>query len=414
MRISSFEIHRQASAQLQSLGADVARTQLHISSGKRIVDPSDDPVGAAKAIQIKQSMGDIDRYLKNVDRVDVALSLEDSVLASVTEVLHRIEELTIQAGSGIQTDEDREFIANEMRVRYEELVSLANTRSADGQYLFAGFKSNAPPFEANAQSVQYLGDSGQRQLQIGRGQSIAASDAGNLIFMRGDNSEIKASGNNHLVFPEDQNASLGSINVIDQELASAFAPEKLVIQFRPLSEGGGLPNFSIVRQSDQQPIDGFVNFPFQSGVPVTVAGFSFSVDGTPTEGDRFVVEPHQQQGILETVRRIAFGLDINSTGDTEIDAQTRQGLINSTLSGLEAGLTNVLETRTSIGARLNTMDAVASLHQDVKIQMQDVLSRIQDLDFAKAVSDLTYQSFVLQAAQQSFVRISGLSLFNAL
>jgi len=46
--------------------------------------------------------------------------------------------------------------------------------------------------------------------------------------------------------------------------------------------------------------------------------------------------------------------------------------------------------------------------------MQDVLSRIQDLDFAKAVSDLTYQSFVLQAAQQSFVRISGLSLFNAL
>ena len=60
------------------------------------------------------------------------------------------------------------------------------------------------------------------------------------------------------------------------------------------------------------------------------------------------------------------------------------------------------------------MDAVKDMHQELSLQLQEVLSEIEDLDFAEAVSNLSYQSFILEAAQQSFVRINGLSLFNSL
>jgi len=42
------------------------------------------------------------------------------------------------------------------------------------------------------------------------------------------------------------------------------------------------------------------------------------------------------------------------------------------------------------------------------------VSKLTDLDYNKAISDLTFQQTALQAAQQSFAKVSGLSLFNFL
>ena len=55
-----------------------------------------------------------------------------------------------------------------------------------------------------------------------------------------------------------------------------------------------------------------------------------------------------------------------------------------------------------------------SLHQDVEVVSKDLLSKLQDIDYTQAISQLDMQTFVLQAAQQSYAKISGLSLFNSL
>jgi flagellar hook-associated protein 3 FlgL len=411
MRISSFEIHRQASNQLQQLGADVARTQQQISSGKRIVDPSDDPVGAARAVELKQALGVRNQYLANANAADNALSLEDSILAQVSNLINRVQELTIQAGSGVQTQEDRGYIAAEIESRFAELVSLVNTRDSDGQYVFAGFKSDTVPFQVNGDSITYNGDSGQRGIQIDQGQVVSLNDPGDRIFMRVDSANVHASVKPVLVDPDSNNAAAGSVKVIDAALAEDFYPDRLVVEFRPPEEAGGVPNYSVLRMSDQRPIEGLVNIPFASGAPIQSQGLAFTINGNPVEGDRFVIETTRQQGLLDTVRRIATGLN-------EVDAVSQpdefRGLIDTTIEGLQNGLNNILEARAELGARLNTMDATRNLHEDVSLQLREVLSGIEDLDFAEAVSDLSYQSFILEAAQQSFVRINGLSLFNVL
>ncbi len=411
MRISSFEIHRQAAEQLQALGADVARTQQQISSGKRIVDPSDDPVGAARVVELKQEMGARDQYLRNADAADAALSLEDSVLQQTTELLQRVQELTLQAGSGVQTAEDRRFLAAEIEARFDELVSLVNTRGPDGQYIFAGFRSDQPPFEVDGENIRYVGDSGQRQIQVDNGQLVYMNDPGDRIFMNVKNDNVNATATSLPLVAGEENGAISALDVVDQELAAAFLPDRLIVEFRPVSEAGGAPNYTVRRQSDQRPVDGLVNVPYQSGGAITAAGISFQITGSPQEGDRFVVATNQQQGLLETVQNIAEGL---KSVDAIAQPDAFRQLIDTTVQGLDEATTNVLEVRAEIGARLNTMDAVKDMHQELSLQLQEVLSEIEDLDFAEAVSNLSYQSFILEAAQQSFVRINGLSLFNVL
>ena len=70
--------------------------------------------------------------------------------------------------------------------------------------------------------------------------------------------------------------------------------------------------------------------------------------------------------------------------------------------------------RSRIGGRLNTLDSIQALHADVDGASKAVLSELQDLDFAEALSRLSLESFILEAAQKSFARISSISLFSQL
>ena len=123
MRISSYQVHTQATNQLQTLGAQAAATQQQIAQGKRLVNPSDDPIGAARVIRINQELAAREQYLVNADAAEVQLGLTDSVLKQMESLIQRMQELTLQAGSGVQTPEDRTFIAQEIFERFEELMA---------------------------------------------------------------------------------------------------------------------------------------------------------------------------------------------------------------------------------------------------------------------------------------------------
>ena len=70
--------------------------------------------------------------------------------------------------------------------------------------------------------------------------------------------------------------------------------------------------------------------------------------------------------------------------------------------------------RSRIGARLNTLDSTSALHDGTDLVNQKVLADVRDLDYTEAITRLTQENFVLQAAQQSFAKIAGMSLFDFL
>lgn len=407
MRISSFQIHSQASERLQALGADAAKTQERISHGKRLVTPSDDPVGAARLVGINQELRARAQFIKNVDSVDAQLALEDSTLQQVTETIQRVQELVIQAGSGVQSMEDRSFIAVEIEARFEELMSLVNSKDAHGQFLFSGFQGEQVPFVQQGETVVYRGDAGTRSVQIDRGQYVALNDSGQELFMRVPVAEARPTvGSVNAV-----DLNVATVEVIDQQALEAFYPDKLVVEFNELAAASGSPNYTVRRQSDLRPVDGLENVPYASGGIIAAAGLQLQITGTPQAGDSVVIDTSRHQSIFETVQGIADGL---REVDPSVQPESFRDLIDDTIDGLNSATEVLLQVRADVGSRFNSVSAAKDRHLDLELQLQSLRSEIEDLDFAEAVSDLSFQSFVLEAAQQSFVRISDLSLFNRL
>lgn len=86
----------------------------------------------------------------------------------------------------------------------------------------------------------------------------------------------------------------------------------------------------------------------------------------------------------------------------------------TTLTRLDSALDAVMNTRVTIGARLNSIEGQRSANDNFSHLLQESRSKIQDLDYAEAISRFEQQLLALQASQQSFVKIQGLSLFNYL
>lgn len=86
--------------------------------------------------------------------------------------------------------------------------------------------------------------------------------------------------------------------------------------------------------------------------------------------------------------------------------------IQDSLANLDTALQQLLDTRATVGARLNALDEQESLNEKFILDSKSFLSETQDLDYAEAISRFNLENVALQAAQQAYVKVQGLSLFD--
>jgi len=186
MRISTSQIYDTGSRNLMSNQASLYKIQNQLSTGKKFLSAQDDPVAAAQVLITSQSLAVNTQYADNQANALSQLSYEESQLQAVVDAIQQARELAVSAGNGSYTDEERARIADDVDSKFELLLGLANSTDANGYYLFSGYQGSTRPFETAADgSIDYKGDSGQRLLQVGSTRQIAVSDAGNDIFLKG-------------------------------------------------------------------------------------------------------------------------------------------------------------------------------------------------------------------------------------
>ena len=112
------------------------------------------------------------------------------------------------------------------------------------------------------------------------------------------------------------------------------------------------------------------------------------------------------QDIFKTLDDLANALNSSATSSTVAPAVT------AALNGLDAALSNVSQIRSSAGARLKEIDAAQNTSEDLNLQYSTTLSSLLDVDYAKTISELSQRQFNLEAAQKSYLQVSGLSLFK--
>ncbi|BFM16584.1 flagellar hook-associated protein FlgL [Maricurvus nonylphenolicus] len=416
MRLSSLQTFITGTNQIVSLSGQVNTTQEQISRGTRILNPSDDPVASSQILKLNQENALREQYQDNITLLESRLELEEATLGAINNTLIRVRELVIQANNGGLTITDRQAIQAELEVRQDELADLMNTRDSSNEYLFAGFRGNTEPFVDNGiGNFSYTGDEGQRLLQVAASTFVPANDSGKTIFVDVESAEPTFRTQANPVNRANPAATISSGFVADQEAFNNIFPEDYIIEFQhpdDLALLGQPPgfNYNIIQKSDGRVVES--NIAYQSGEPIEFNGMEFTISGSPSVGDSFIINSSDNQDILTTVSRVIEGMQ-NLTLSAE-DEDAYQALMATTIENLDNAQTSVLETRAEIGARLNTLDSTRKLHEEVDVISVQLLSSLQDLDYAEAVSQLSFESFVLQAAQESYARIAGLSLFNSL
>jgi len=183
MRISSSQLHAAAINSILGQQAELSRLQVQIASGRKVLTPADDPAGAARALNLLETESTTDQYGRNLTIAESRLQFEEVSLTSVTSLIQRVRELTVQGNNDSNDKESRALIASEIRQRFDELLNLSNSRDANNEYIFSGFQAGTQSFTQNADgSVSYNGDEGQRFLQIGSSRQVVTGDSGADVF----------------------------------------------------------------------------------------------------------------------------------------------------------------------------------------------------------------------------------------
>lgn len=402
IRISSQQIFSGGINRLQELNSSLNQTQEQISTGKRVNKPSDDPVAAARILKLDQELSRIETYQRNAGLAENRLQQEESALASSVDVIQRIRELTVQAGNGSLSPNDRKSISSEMKERIGQLANIANTRDASGEYIFSGFQGSAAAFGKDASgSWVYQGDEGQRVLEIDDGVTVPISDHGKGIY-----SSVPAA-----VFAESDPgnaaaARIDGIQVINDGALSAVSPDDITITVDTVAG-----TVSAVNSRTGDPLT-VTPAAYTSGESFEVAGVQATITDAG-DGDEFTLRAGERQSVFATIENLIDGLDNIDKGSPAGQA-AYDDLIAASLQNLDNAQESIVQKQTEIGGRLNAVDSTKSFLEDSSVYSEDIRSQLRDVDYAEAISNLSFQSFVLQAAQQSFAQVSQLSLFDRL
>ena len=422
MRISSLQAFNNGVAGLQRNYANATRTQEQISTGNRILTPADDPVASVRLLQLEQQQNVLGQYKSNLTAANNSLTQEEVTLNSVNTVLHRVRELALRAGNGSLDPQDRQSIAAELREREDELLSLMNTRNARGEYLFSGFQGKTQPFVRGPDgSYSYQGDEGQRKLQIASSLNIAISDSGKAIFQNVTNAGRLGSTLNASGIPAGSTSTLSvSKPLVSDEVAfggaDGFPAEGIELEFQ--ADGTftiyQLPRAVAPDPDIVLPTDLAMDSDPDKSDQLVFRGVTIHLDGAPAGGETVQIrlddtsgEVKKKQGILDTIANLRAALENPTSSNADI-----RDAIAVSVTNIDHGMISVDAARGNIGARLNVIETTLTDNEDVALVNKSVQAELRELDYAEALSRLSFQTIILEAAQQSYVKISGLNLFN--
>lgn len=415
MRISTIQAFNNGVQGLQKNYANAIRTQEQISTGNRILTPADDPVASVRLLQLEQQQNVLGQYKENLTAAKNGLAQEEVTLNSVNTVLQRVRELAVQAGNGALSQADRESIAAELGEREDELLGLMNTRNARGEYLFAGFQGKTQPFVRQADgSYSYQGDEGQRKLQIASSLSVPISDNGKKTF----ENVINAGRVQAAVTAAPGSTLQVSAPLVQDEVAfsgaNPFPDDGVAVVFDTAPNQNSYVVYALPRTSPETPLpdgSGTLDADPDKADSLVFRGVTLKFSGVPVGGEtvQLTVDATQQKrGILDTIAQLKTSLQGPASGFQVGDA------VAVAITNLDHGMTTVDSVRGEIGARLNVVETTQTDNDDVGLVNKSVQAELRELDYAEALSRLAFQTVILEAAQQSYVKISGLNLFNKL
>jgi len=503
MRISSPTFHTRNTSVLMDKQADLSQQNIHLSAQK-------DPVAIATIQRLKQDLSVGEQFVKNGEMATSANQLSDVSLTQTTHILQRARELIVGGSNGTLSEENRRIVSVELETLRDSLISVANTRDGNSQYIYSGFSVDTLPFQQNEfGEIEYHGDQGEREYRVGSSLTVKGNDAGTKVFMdipEGNGTFVSELGS--------QNTGAAIITegiVTDKVAARDFLDEDYVVAMSKETETSeakysvyGLKEEAVTGKADVKinQVD-LANFHIGSVDPtgvfpednasvkiefveagdneffveggsnqftvkmngvsssvaydanntnaqlIEVGGVTLEVDGLPANGDSYefikYIPPTKYEeegqaisfnGIKTEVKGPVENKDtftLRQSGEKDIFATLQSAIdalripdkslashakkniaFNMALLQVDSAMENVTRVQTETGSRLRTIDNQREAILDFNLTSKTILSNLEDLDMAAAISDFQQQKGMLEVSQKTYVQLQQLSLFKLL
>lgn len=223
MRFSTQMMYQQNMRGITSSQAEWMKYGEQMSTGKRVVNPSDDPVAASQAVVLSQAQAQNSQYTLARTFATQKVSLEESVLGQVTTAIQSAQEKIVYASNGTLSDDDRASLATDIQGIRDQLLNLANTTDGNGRYIFAGYKTESAPFSET--DGEYIGGKESIKQQVDTSRSMVIGHTGDKIFNNITSNAVKepdgSSSETNLFAMLDSAIAALKIPVVDKETAAA-------------------------------------------------------------------------------------------------------------------------------------------------------------------------------------------------
>jgi flagellar hook-associated protein 3 FlgL len=459
---------RQIDAGLLSNLTRLVQAQAQVATGKRIAKPSDDPVGASRALGYARHIAGTERHAAASRSGSDRLAFSASRLEEAGGELADARALVVQGLNGTLNEGDRKSLAAQVRILRERLLEAANSRDADG-YLFGGTETKGEPFVSSKvggrERAQYLGNGDTPELLVGQGLRVETGYAGDSIFAAVQRSGTQYSGSTGLAAGQSGDTGTGFLNLTLRHDGTTGTPGSgLALVPGSADTLLGAHTLTVDAAAGTLRLDGGPALPIPAGGTVALEGAQGALlhldvsgyDGTSSSSaisgagsisfdglswtaldfvstDTQLVDPAtgstihvDQTGIaragkelvlfggavnaFDTLQGIADDLD-NVDGVSNAEVQERLGMW---LGELDRNSENVIGALGVTGGRGARLANITDRLEGERTEFLGQRSTLVDTDYSEAVLEMARAEQSLQLAQATATRLFSNTLLNFL
>lgn len=448
---------------------DLSNLQENLTSGKRVVRASDDPVGAAQAERALTRLSRIQTEQRALDQQRNSIAQAESSLGDAVKLGQEIRELLVSAGNAAQTPSDRRTVANQLQSLRDQLFSITSRKDTNGQPLFAalgsGFSPLLGPQNATA-DYQFNGLAGQAAPGEASIPLVLDGDAAFSFQAKRDGAyyaNIQGTAANPLngrqlvagavtmdkttAISADPTTGKGYSYALTFTNVVADSATGMVTATYEITTPGDPANPDALADPDFTPSPVTVTFPVNKPLNIDVSqagaeaaavaaaiaaggtaadaadttgqfipGLKFTITATPTKAPDGTITLSPATGdtiTLEPSTSIFSALDraiaeIGSANNSNAAVQA----VGQALGNLDKGLDRIHNVRGYAGELLNRADRITGDQSQRAIQLEADRTRAEDLDMIQGFSDFQNQQVGYEAALKSYSMVQKLSLFN--
>ena len=447
-RVGTANMYDNSIRNVSARQTSLVNLQENLTSGKRVVRASDDPVSAAQAERALTRISRIQTEQRALENQRNAIAQAESTMGDAIGLVQEARQLMVNAGNGALSSNERATIANQLQSLRDQLTAVANRTDTNGIPLLGALGSAQSPFMGPLNGIPDYKFAGQAGQTASDGVTLPNTLDGDSAFMfdaKRDGSFHAAitPGTSTVIVPGATTPSVPAMGQPNRALTTSAITVAEGTNFNKNPATGLAYTYSVsfsnvtldpatntlsatYNVSSTDPA--FVPPAAQTLNPIKIGekgefninglppGMSMkvttlptkAVDGTitlsPANGDTINISP--QASVFSVIDKAIA--EIKAAPNSNVAAQA----ISQALANVDIGLERMSNIRSYAGELLNRADRITGDQEKRSVQLESDRSRAEDLDMIKGISDFQNQQTGYQAALQTYASVQKLSLFN--